>query len=180
MQEDMEKLIALDIETTGLYPEQGHGILEIGAVPIVNGHILPDARFESLVNPHMSIPPEVVAIHGITDEMVRDAPSLKEIMPAFLRFIDDSPLVAHNATFDIGFLNFHLKGLGVLPLKNRTIDTLELSKQIFFRHRRHNLDALLKRLGISYERGTRHRSISDAILTARAYLMLRGMGPVSH
>jgi DNA polymerase-3 subunit epsilon len=128
----------------------------------------------------MPIPREAVAIHGITDEMVRDAPSLQEVIPAFLTYIDDSPLVAHNAAFDVGFLNHHLKRLGGIPLKNRIIDTLELSKQVFFRHRHHNLDALLQRLGISYEGGGRHRSITDALLTAQAYLLLRGMRPGNH
>ena len=86
----MEKLIAFDIETTGLYPEQGDRILEIGAVPLIGNQVLLENGFEALINPGMHIPPEISRINGITDDMVRDAPSLESVLPKFLDFIGPS------------------------------------------------------------------------------------------
>lgn len=169
------KLIVIDLETTGLYPEKGDTIIEIGAVPIQNDTVLMEERFETFVDPHVPIPPHITSITGITDDMVRGAPSLNESLIRFLSYIGDCPIVAHNAPFDIGFLSHYLDKLGLAPLRNRVIDTLVLSKRVYGPQTRHNLDALLSRLGIQYDGEGRHRSIKDAYLTARAYLRLKNL-----
>ena len=176
----MEKLIAFDIETTGLYPEQGDRILEIGAVPIVDNQVSQESGFEMLINPGTHIPPEISLINGITDDMVEDAPPLETALPPFLEYIGELPLIAHNASFDMGFISYYMKRLDLSPLKNPIIDTLELSHRAFPQAETHNLDALLKRLNIRYSRMQRHRSIGDAYLTALAYIRLRDMPPFVH
>jgi len=175
----MEKLIAFDIETTGLYPEQGDRIVEIGAVPIIGTEVLLELGFEALINPGIPIPPDISRINGITDDMVRDAPTLESVLPKFLDFIGDLPLIAHNAPFDVGFISFYMGKAGVPSLKNPIIDTLELSRKAFSHAGTHNLDALLSRLHIAYNSEQRHRSIGDAYLTALAYLKLKTMPPSS-
>lgn len=173
----MERLIAFDIETTGLYPEQGDRILEIGAVPLIGNQVMLENGFEALINPGMHIPPEISRINGITDDMVRDAPPLESVLPKFLDFIGNLPLIAHNAPFDVGFISYYMGKAGVPSLKNPIIDTLELSRKAFSHARTHNLDALLGRLYIAYNSEQRHRSIGDAYLTALAYLKLNAMPP---
>jgi DNA polymerase III epsilon subunit len=168
----MEKLIALDIETTGLYPERGDRIVEIGAVPIVGREILLEHGFEALINPGIPISPEISRINGITDDMVRDAPTLETVLPDFLAFIGDQTIIAHNASFDVGFINHYLVASGAARLENRIIDTLVLSRKAFPNAHSHNLDALLHRLHIIYSHEQRHRSIGDAYLTGLAYLKL--------
>jgi DNA polymerase III epsilon subunit len=169
------KLIAIDLETTGLYPEKGDMIIEIGAVPIRDGSVLMEECFETFVDPLVPVPPNITRITGITDDMVLGAPSLKEALMRFLSYIENSPLVAHNAPFDIGFLDHCLYKLGLSPIRNEVIDTLVLSKLVYGPQPRHNMDALLARLGIPYDRRKRHRSTMDAYLTARAYLLLQNL-----
>jgi DNA polymerase III epsilon subunit len=176
----MEKLIAFDIETTGLYPERGDRILEIGAVSIVDNLVASESGFEMLIHPGMHIPPEISKINGITDDMVEDAPPLENVLPRFLEYIGELPLIAHNASFDVGFVSHYIDELNLSPLKNPIIDTLELSRRVFSQAETHNLDALLKRLNIHYSRKQRHRSIGDAYLTALAYLKLRDIPLSSH
>ena len=170
-----EKVTVIDLETTGLYPEKNDTIIEIGAVPVHNGSILMEERFETFVNPCIPIPPHITGITGITDEMVEDAPLLHEALPRFLKFIGSEPLVAHNAPFDIGFLTHYCARYDLPPLRNSIIDTLDLSRRVFGPDTRHNMDALLARLGIRYDRSKRHRSVTDAYLTARAYILLEGL-----
>jgi DNA polymerase III epsilon subunit len=169
----MNRTIAFDVETTGLEPAQGAMILEIGAVSIVNDRISVEDGFEKLVNPGIHIPDEITAINGITDDMVRDAPSVETVLPEFLHFVRDCPLVAHNAPFDVGFINHALISLGMAPLHNPVIDTLSMSRSLFPRCRHHSLDHVLNRLNIPYTPDQRHRSSADARLTAQAYLKLR-------
>jgi DNA polymerase-3 subunit alpha (Gram-positive type) len=168
----MDELIAFDIETTGLYAEQGDRIIEIGAVPVVGSEVLLAQGFSELINPGIPISPEVSTINGITDEMVKDAPDLKTVLPVFLHYIENKPLIAHNASFDVGFISYYMGKTGLPLLRNRIIDTLELSRKAFPRASAHNLDALLKRLHISYENEQRHRSLGDAYLTGLAYVKL--------
>jgi DNA polymerase-3 subunit epsilon len=170
-----ETLFVIDLETTGLYPERGDRILEIAAVPVVEGRIRMEAVFDRLVNPQTPIPPEATRIHGITDEMVKHAPPIERVLPEFFAHVRDCPLVAHNAPFDIGFLRHYARALGLAGFANRVIDTIEMSKELFPGHRSHSLDSLILRLGIPTEGGRRHRSLEDARLTARCYLSMRGM-----
>jgi len=171
----MKKLIAFDLETTGLYPEKGDMIIEIAAVPIIDDEIITNNAFESLVNPDKKIPPHITSINHITDEMVKDAKTIEEVLPEFLDYIQDYPLVAHNAPFDVGFLRYFIKTLGLIDIKNQIIDTLALSKELFTQKTYHNLDAVLKRLGIPQKCKERHRALEDAYLTASALIKMRKM-----
>lgn len=119
--------VIFDVETTGMRPESGDAIVEIAAQRIEGRQVV--GTFNTLVNPGKKMNPEVIAIHGITNEMVAtQGRSLIEVIPAFLLFSEGATLVAHNISFDLNFLNWHLKVLGLPPITNPTLDTLELSK----------------------------------------------------
>ena len=169
------KYIVIDIETTGLYPERGDRIIEIAALPIIDGRLIFENSYSQLINPGISIPNNIVKLVNITNDMVKNAPSIEKVLPIFLRYIKDSPLIAHNAPFDIGFLNHYLKILNLHTIKNRVIDTLALSREIFENKKSHNLDIVAKRLGLQFENIQRHRALGDVILTAKVFLKLRAM-----
>ena len=143
-----ETVIVLDLETTGLYPENGDMILEIAAIPVEGKNIRTDLTFHEMVNPEKPIPPEITRINSITDEMVADAKPITEVLPDFIDYIQNHPLVAHNAPFDIGFLNYFSVRLGLSLISNKIIDTINLSKVLFRNEPYHNLDSVLKRLDI--------------------------------
>jgi DNA polymerase III epsilon subunit len=170
-----ERIIVIDLETTGLYPEMGDMIIEIAAIPIIHNEIKIENSFYTLVNPGKDIPLYITGINHITNDMVNGAPTIEEVLPRFLEYIEECPLVAHNAPFDIGFLQYNIARLGLRPLRNNVIDTMNLSKSVFKMSLSHNLDAMLRRLGIHYDRNDRHRSKEDAYLTALAYLKLKSM-----
>ncbi len=171
----METVIVFDIETTGLYPYKGDKILEIAAIPVVDNVIRIEDAFEKFVNPGEKIPAHITQINHITDDMVKNAKSIGEVLPDFLLYIDRYPLVAHNAPFDISFLQYFLRQLNLPSLRNKVYDTLNLSKRLFPEHGYHSLDTVLKRLGIHYKRRERHRSLEDTRLTAEAFLKMKAM-----
>ena len=117
----------LDLETTGSSAKNG-GITEIGAVKYVGGEEV--ARFNTLINPGHAIPPYIVLLTGITDTMVHNAPPIEEVLPELLEFIGTSVLVAHNARFDVGFVNAALIEHGRAPLNNLVIDTVSLARRL--------------------------------------------------
>ncbi len=158
---------AFDTETTGLEPSRGDKIVAIGAVRIERCKILKDAIFHTLVNPERPIPPLATKIHGITDEMVKDKPPLREILPKFLTFCKDTVLVAHNAAFDLKFLEIEAEKLG-LKLDFPVVDTLFISYGIFEEFEDHNLDTIAHKLGIPV--AGLHSALGDAFLTAEIYL----------
>ena len=170
----MERLIVLDTETTGIKPSEGHRIIEVGAVEILDREIT-SAEFHKYVQPNRKVG-ESVNIHGITDKFLINKPQFNQISDDLLSFIEGSTLVIHNAPFDLGFLNNELKLIGI---KDRiesicnVIDTLELSKQ-----QRpgtmHNLDALCRRFGIDTSERTRHGALLDAQILAKVYLKMTG------
>jgi len=168
------RLIMLDTETTGLSPQNGDRIVEIGAVEVSHRKVQPGRSFHHYLNPERHIPEEVVRIHGIDDAKVKDKPTFAEVADDFLDFIRDATLVIHNAAFDLGFImnELHLfdkPGIDHIPV----IDTLELARK---RHpqQRNNLDALCDRYGI--ERGHRnlHGALLDSELLADVYLAMTG------
>ena len=148
--------VVFDIETTGLnaYTEK---ITEIGAVKIRNGKVIDE--YSSFVNPGKPIPKKIVELTGITDEMVKDAPDIEKVLPEFLEFVKDSVVVAHNASFDLGFIRHNCRVLGYKP-DFTVIDTLELSRQMFSQLKRHRLNDVAKHLGVSLE--NHHRALDDA------------------
>ena len=157
--------VVFDIETTGLSPNNDK-ITEIGAVKIKNGEIL--ERYNQLINPEIPIPEKIVDLTGITDELVKDKPKISEILPDFYSFIEGANLVAHNASFDVGFIRENLKLLGI-DLKNPVIDTLELCRSLFPTLRNHKLNTVAKHLNVSLE--NHHRAVDDAKATADIFLI---------
>ena len=165
--------IVLDTETTGLDPAEGHRIVEIGAVELVN-HIPTGRIFQQYVNPERPMPREALAVHGLDDAILRDKPVFAAIAEALLAFIAEAPLVIHNAGFDIAFLNAELGRLGRPALSiARSVNTLDLAKRRF-PGAQVSLDALCKRFGIDCTARTLHGALLDSQLLAEVYLELLG------
>ena len=158
--------IVLDTETTGFKPEDGHRVIEIGCVELVN-HLPSGQTKQWYINPEREVPDDAVRVHGITTEFLADKPLFRDIAVEFLGFIADAPLVAHNAGFDVNFLNAELKRLalpGVTP--GRTIvDTVQLARQKF-PGAQASLDALCKRFGIDNSGRSLHGALLDSTLLA--------------
>lgn len=165
--------IAFDTETTGLDPEVGHRIVEIGCVEMI-GHIRTGRTFHAYINPEREVPREAEAVHGLSTKFLSDKPKFSEIAQAFLEFIEDSPLVIHNAGFDMKFINHELF-LAEKPTirTERAIDTLLLARQKF-PGQPNSLDALCKRFNVDLSLRTKHGALLDSELLADVYLELRG------
>ncbi len=168
----MEREICFDTETTGLDPNEGHRLIEIGCVEIINGKRT-DNSYHVLINPEREVPEEAVRIHHITTEMLADKPKFSEIADSFFDFIKDSTLVAHNAGFDVKFINYELSLIGKNSLTNKVIDSLALAKNIF-PNQRNNLDALCKRFNINNTKRAEegHGALLDAELLADVYIKM--------
>ena len=158
-----------DMETTGLNPSEGDEILSIGAIRIVNCRLLREEHFEQLVDPLRSIPWESVQIHGIHPEMVIGQPTVDKVLPRFEQFVEDTILVAHNAAFDMRFLQMKEEQTGVQFI-NPVLDTLLLSAVVHPAHEDHNLEAIAQRLGVRIL--GRHTAMGDALVTGELFLKL--------
>ena len=170
----MERLIVLDTETTGIKPSEGHRIIEVGAVEILNREIT-STEFHKYLQPNRKVG-ESVNIHGITDKFLINKPQFSQISNDLLSFIEGTTLVIHNAPFDLGFLNNELKIIGIKKTIEDTcniIDTLELSR-LQRPGTMHNLDALCRRFGIDTSARTRHGALLDAQILAQVYLAMTG------
>lgn len=169
----MLREISLDTETTGLDPNAGHKIVEIGCVEMI-GHIRTGKVFHVYINPGRDMPKEAEAVHGLSGEFLKDKPLFKEIAAEFVEFIGKSPMVIHNAAFDLKFINFELNALG-LPIYpvSQTIDTVLLARKMFPGSPA-NLDALCRRFNIDLSMRTKHGALLDAELLSDVYLELRG------
>ena len=159
----------LDLETTG-FSFRTEKITEVGIMKIKNGEILDE--FSCFVNPEKPIPERVVEVTNITDDMVKDAETIDKVMPKILEFVGDSVLVAHNADFDIGFLKYNAKQLG-LTLDNTYIDTLRLSKDLFPDFKKYKLGLIAEKLGIKVE--VAHRALDDVDTTVKVFNIMLGM-----
>ena len=170
----MLREIVLDTETTGLDHRKGDRIIEIGCIELLN-RIPTNVTFHQYIHPEdRDVHPEAQAVHGISMDMLRDKPKFSQIAADFIKFIGDSPLVIHNATFDIGFINAELQRLRqpVIAM-DRVVDTLALAR------RKHpggqaSLDALCKRYSIDNTKRTMHGALLDSWLLAEVYLELLG------
>jgi DNA polymerase III subunit epsilon len=151
-----EPLIFLDLETTGMLPAHER-ITEIGLVEVSDGEFV--GSWSQLVNPQKLIPPFIEALTGITNEMVEDAPSFAQLAPAMFERLEGKLLIAHNARFDYGFLKSEFERVG-LSYRPRVLCTVKLSRKLFPEHRRHNLDSVIERHGLSCS--GRHRALGDA------------------
>ena len=169
----MAREIVLDTETTGFDPKTGDRMIEVGCIEIDD--LLPTGRtFHRLINPERDIPAGAIAVHGITNDKVRDAPKFAEIAVDLLDFIGDAPVIAHNAGFDRAFLNHELGLCGQLLIEEvRWIDTLQMAK-MSFPGMANSLDALCRRFKISLTERTLHGALIDARLLSDVYLELKG------
>lgn len=165
--------ICLDTETTGFDPKNGHKIVEIGCVELINK--LPTGKtFHRYLNPQRDVPQEVVNVHGLTADFLKDKPLFKDVANDFLKFIRDDPLIIHNAAFDMRFLNaeFAWINYGIIPM-TRAVDTLSMAKQKFPGSPA-SLDALCKRFDIDLSTRSLHGALLDSQLLAAVYLELCG------
>jgi DNA polymerase III subunit epsilon len=158
-----------DMETTGLNPSEGDEILSIGAVRIVNCRLLREERFEQLVDPLRTIPWESVQIHGIHPEMITGKPTIDKVLPRFQQFVENTILVAHNAAFDMRFLQMKEEPTAV-KIINPVLDTLLLSAVVHPSHSNHDLEAIAQRLGVRIL--GRHTAVGDSLATGELFLKL--------
>jgi DNA polymerase-3 subunit epsilon len=158
-----------DTETTGLNPSEGDEILQIGATRIVGGKLRRQECFEQLVDPQRSIPAAGIPIHGIRPDMVQGQPTIDTVLPAFHRFAQDTVLVAHNAAFDMRFLQLKEQRTGV-RFEQPVLDTLLLSAAVHPNQESHGLEAIAERLGVNVL--GRHTALGDAMVTAEVFLKL--------
>ncbi|AOF52618.1 DNA polymerase III subunit epsilon [Rodentibacter caecimuris] len=171
--------IVLDTETTGMNQlgahYEGHGIIEIGAVELVNRRYTGN-NFHIYINPNRPVDPEAIKVHGITDAMLADKPEFKAVAQEFLDYIKGAELLIHNAPFDVGFMDYEFRKLG-LDVKTTDIcvvtDTLQMARQMY-PGKRNSLDALCDRLGIDNSKRTLHGALLDAEILADVYLSMTG------
>lgn len=176
-----ERIVVLDTETTGMNKDngphyEGHRIIEIGAVEMINRK-LTGRYFHVYIRPDREIDPEAVAVHGITDDFLKDKPSYADVHDEFVAFINGAEMVAHNASFDAGFIDheFRLlnKAVPILDDLCKVTDTLAMAKQLF-PGKRNNLDVLCGRYGIDNSHRTLHGALLDAEILADVYLLMTG------
>jgi DNA polymerase-3 subunit epsilon len=169
-----------DTETTGLEPSKGDEIIQIGAARIVNNRLLRQEIFDQLVDPECPLKPESIPIHGISEDMVRGQPNIDLVLPAFHEFCEDTVLIAHNAAFDMRFLQLKEERTGI-RFTQPVLDTLLLSAVIHPNQESHKLDVILERLGVHIE--SRHNALGDALATGEVFLkmvpLLEEMGIVT-
>lgn len=165
----------LDTETTGLKPQDGHRIIEIGALVVLNREVT-DEHYHQYINPMFKVDDEALAVHGLSNDFLSDKPLFERIVDEFITFVEGAELVIHNAAFDVGFINheFNLCGKNIL-LEDicKITDSLEYAKK---KHpgAKNNLDALCKRYGISNEHRTLHGALLDSEILAQVYLAMTG------
>ncbi len=169
--------IILDTETTGIDPRQGHRIIEIGCVEMVNRKLTGN-HFHVYINPDREVEQEAIEVHGITNEFLADKPKFKQVCSGFVDFIKGAQLVIHNAPFDVGFMDHEFKLFNPFePLKTAefctVLDTLVLARELH-PGQKNNLDALCKRYGIDNSHRELHGALLDSEILADVYLLMTG------
>lgn len=176
------KFTVFDTETTGLRPSEGDEIISIGGVRVINGKLLEDETFDQLVDPQREVPIESVRIHGIKPERLEGKPTIDVALTAFHKFMGTSVLVAHNAAFDMKFIDLKKENLG-LQFSTPVLDTLLLSSAINPHQVEHSLEAIAARLNVSIPEDARHTALGDALVTAQIFVkfipLLKKMGIVT-
>jgi len=176
MSESTLRQVVLDTETTGLNPQEGHRIIEIGCVELVNRRLTRNT-FHVYINPDRVIDQGAIEVHGITNEFLQDKPRFEDIVDDYLAFTEGAELIIHNAPFDVGFLNHELallKGAKITVEDESTIfDTLPFARKKY-PGARASLDALCKRLGIDNSHRELHGALLDAEILAEVYLSMTG------
>lgn len=169
----MVREIVFDTETTGFDYAKGDRLVEIGAVELVN-HLPTGRTYHQYINPEREVPEDAVKVHGLTYDYLKDFPTFEKVADQWLEFIGDAKLVAHNASFDMNFVNYELKQLGKPEMDwANCIDTLEIARNMF-PGARCSLDALCRRFEIDNSARTFHGALLDAELLAEVYLELLG------
>ncbi|MBO6668414.1 DNA polymerase III subunit epsilon [Parvibaculum sp.] len=165
--------IVLDTETTGISPQDGHRLVEIGCLELFN-HVATGKFFHTYINPERDMPEGAFRVHGLSEAFLSDKPKFSEVADDFLEFIGEDPLVIHNASFDMGFINAELKRIGrpSLPMA-RAIDTLEIARRKY-PGAQNNLDALCRRFNVDNSGRMKHGALLDSELLAEVYLELMG------
>lgn len=165
--------IVMDTETTGLDPQEGHKVVEIGALELLN-HIPTGKTFHKYINPKRSMPKAAFDVHGLSYEFLKKHPTFEEVAKNFLEFIGTSRLIIHNASFDIKFLNSELDAVGYSTISHENVlDTLTLARQKFPGSPA-SLDALSRRFNIDVSKREKHGAIIDSEILAAVYLELIG------
>ncbi len=168
--------IVLDTETTGLNPKEGHRIIEIGCVELVNRRLTQN-HFHVYINPEREVEEEALAVHGISNEFLQEKPKFAEIVDDFIDFIQGAELIIHNAPFDVGFMDHELSLLDKEPRRIETLCTV-FDTLVFARKKhpgaRNSLDALCKRYGIDNSHRDLHGALLDAEILADVYLLMTG------
>ena len=165
--------IVLDTETTGLSPDDGDRIVEIGCVELHN-HLPTGEEFHTYINPNMSMPDGAFKIHGLSDEFLQDKPNIGDVLDSFLDFLDNSTLVIHNAEFDLKFLRREMNLAGSKrELKNKVVDTLTEARKKFPGSQA-SLDALCRRFKIDNTDRELHGALKDARILSKVYFELLG------
>lgn len=168
--------VVLDTETTGINPKEGHKIIEIGCVELLNRRLTQN-RFHVYLNPDREIDAGAIEVHGITNEFLQDKPRFADVVNDFMAFTKDAELIIHNAPFDVGFLNHELSLLqnnnGSVENNSTVFDTLAFARK---KHpgARNSLDALCKRYGIDNSHRDLHGALLDAEILAEVYLIMTG------
>lgn len=165
--------IVFDTETTGLSPQNGDRLVEIGCLEMIN-RVETGRTYHCYFNPNRPMPSEAEAVHGLSDRFLSDKPAFAEKAEELLGFIGESPLVAHNASFDFGFINHELTSCGRAPVcGTRMVDTLAIARTKF-PGAKHSLDALCARFGVDRSARIKHGALIDAQLLAQVYIELTG------
>ncbi|PIV90195.1 hypothetical protein COW46_04905 [Candidatus Gracilibacteria bacterium CG17_big_fil_post_rev_8_21_14_2_50_48_13] len=173
-----QTFIIFDTETTGLDVRSGDKIIEIAALKVHDGKEVEGGRFEMFVNPERDIPFEAQQVNNITLDMVKDAPKIQEVLPEFLAFVGDFPLVAHNAEFDVGFLEEEMFMQNPFARLPTVLCTKKLSRALAPKEKFHNLDTLSYRYNISLPTD-RHRAMADVELLALVFEKMLEAGNIT-
>lgn len=166
-----KKFVVLDTETTGFKPQEGHRIIEIGAVRL-NGFNITE-QYQCYINPERDVPDTAFQVHGLSAEFLKKFKTFKDIVDDFLNFIGNDPLIIHNSEFDLNFINHHLMELSYPTLRNHVVDTVVMARTRF-PNMPNSLDALCRRFNIDISERTQHGALKDSLLLAEVWRELNG------
>jgi len=165
-----QRIVVIDFETTGLSARSGDRAIEVAAVEVIDGRV--GRHFASLMNPGVYVPSFITGLTGITNDMVQSAPDSMAVMRGLAQFVEDAPLVAHNAAFDAGFYGHEMRLQGI-NRENPFLCSLRVARRLYPRARNHKLATLAEYVDVPMQ-GTYHRALADADLTARIFVTMCG------